>query len=693
MPKSKPAPKTQHLEYKEKIENEALDLVGNSHAKPGTSYLFKPLSPFHSYMDGYLADDENKKHGETYHRSEHSPHKDKKVNKYYAKKMLNGDRAHLGAYANNFERTGDFFRVSRLPNGTRVILHPHTTPGDALLYDAILNYKLSLCKSLAKKIGNEDYIKAGFYNNYPCLMVYVKPASIHKAAENEYVPTDPALKAWANFLISIYVGYVNFEAKKKNIDIELVRRSSFGFLSPSIAVTVSSIRINVGIVPDAYVDVLADGLERLNEVLSYLHNKRKIKQSLPADCFYGKTAHKNYLKTGRAKNYATPVLDDIFQLLWQQVENGGKTTLQNMMRTSFCRDGISAKVYESLEEDAENFLAAMTAGLEWALSRMAVTKKGKGKQLSFDNNGTIAYPLSTRAEAIEKKFEDTKFWDFIRQVTTAAKENYNDNADIQALIKDINTRAKHQFVSGIYKQLEVLNELILLDVLKQQTAVPSRSFEDGYGSDSEDEAPFDDETVHSRKLIVSNGMRATLATLLAIGSKLKDFSLYVDSAYYEIAYGIDLLESFEDQAITLRKPVAMTTASTYLFDVNACVTDGVATKSNFNTFANKTKNKFLVLDTTSATTDQMHNYVKFFSQTRARSMIFVSSGLKNEQLGADKNAYGTIRLFTKNKSLLRNYYNTIKKKEPPVDSPISHEYRRAQKQLGAVPTISAIFKK
>lgn len=49
--------------------------------------------------------------------------------------------------------------------------------------------------------------------------------------------------------------------------------------------------------------------------------------------------------------------------------------------------------------------------------------------------------------------------------------------------------------------------------------------------------------------------------------------------------------------------------------------------------------------------------------------------------------------LTKNKPLLKSYYDDIKSKEPIVNSPISHKYHRAKKELGAVPTINAIFKK
>lgn len=459
--------------------------------------------------------------------------------------------------------------------------------------------------------------------------------------------------------------------------------------TPTVAVTGSSIRINTGIVPSEYVSILADGLKSLNQAIIELHNPARIKFALPVNCFYGSDAHKAYLTVDGKQKYATEALSDIFQILWQQVEKKGKTTLQNMMRTSFCRDGISAIVYQSLEENNENLFMSMANGLAWAASQMRIVDE----TLSFNNAREIHYPLTAQAEVVTTQINDATFWGFITRLFGDTFNHYRANPVMSILINDIHGKAYNRTVTGLYKRLEVLNELIFLSVLEKQAVLPARSFEDGYGSDSEDEESFESETVYTKKLIVSNGMRAILATLLVIGYKLTDFSLYADAAYYEVAYGAKLLKAFAGQSITLRKPVAMTTASVYLFDVNACVTDGVNARSNFDSFVTRTEQKTLVLDTTSATTDQMHEYVEQFSKTRAKAMMFVSSGLKNEQLGADKNSYGTIRFFTKDKPLLKSYYDTTKNKEPAVDSPISHEYRRTLKQLGAVPTARAILKK
>ncbi len=671
--------KTRSDDFKQPIEEYDSKKPGIKSAK---NYFFQPLCLFHSYIEPHFSDDKTKKHGETYHRSELSPHTDKEPEKFCKtdkgkKELKQGGRAHFGAYANNFERSGDSFKTppkkqkpSKISNGN------DKTTGNAALYDESLNYKLSLCESLAGLVSDKPNIKAGFYNNYPCVMVYIKPISIFKSAENTHKPSEATLEAWSNFLISIYVGYVNYKAAQQNIPIELVRRSSFGFTTPTISVTGNSIRISMGIVPDTYLQVLADGLNQLDQLISDIRDPEKNNRQL-INSFYGSDEHKKYL----CKKYATPNLTNIFHSLWQQVEKNGKTTLQNLMRTANCRDGIAAKVYQSLN-NGTNLLVAVTNATEWAISRLEI----KNDTLSF-NHDEISYDI-TSSENHEAIINDEKFWGFVNNIILSAKNNLPNFKDKSALIKALENKVRTKTISDIYNLLDVLNVLILISVLRKVSS--STKYEDGYESDSEEETTFDTETVYTKKLIVSNGMRAILAALLAIKNKLDAYSLFLDKAYYEVADAIKLINLIEGKFIHVEEKQE-SSCTVYLRDANACVTNGKA--DEYKVDINKIVQKILILDTTSSTTEQMHTHIENFSKSRATCLFFVSSGLKHEQFGADRNAYGTVRIFAKEKTVLDGYYDQIKKNEKSVNSPISHEYRRAEKKLGAVPTAAAMLKK
>ena len=102
--------------------------------------------------------------------------------------------------------------------------------------------------------------------------------------------------------------------------------------------------------------------------------------------------------------------------------------------------------------------------------------------------------------------------------------------------------------------------------------------------------------------------------------------------------------------------------------------------------------KVLIVDTTSATTEQHSLWLERFSQQENMQVIlFASSDFKNKQMGADKNPYGTIRVFAKNAAVRDAVITYLRQTEIPITSVLSHHYRRLMKELGATTQNAAIL--
>lgn len=110
----------------------------------------------------------------------------------------------------------------------------------------------------------------------------------------------------------------------------------------------------------------------------------------------------------------------------------------------------------------------------------------------------------------------------------------------------------------------------------------------------------------------------------------------------------------------------------------------------------------------------MQKHIKEAFEWGVEIIFLVSSGLKNEQCGADNNPYGTLRIVTKNKDELNNIYemgckilkeNTSCDSKPSSDVKASpnppsnifpsraHKIRKAYKRRGFVPRNIDFFRK
>ncbi len=664
--------------------------TASTHNKVG-ALIAQPLSRYRAYLTETPHENPPVQQVGLYPRSDKHPvaNSGTRVTRDSCENLANGDKAHMGDYTNPMQALGDEWE--------NINDDPEAVDGNGQLYNACLAYKSQIAKSIADKVGDQSHINVGAYNDYPCVMVFIKTNNVY-LPQGRKVYSDAALEAWVDVLLSLFIGLVKYRA---GVLIELVRRSSFNFCGPSGAPTGMSMRISVGIIPQAYADVLANALLELNNALAELQqNQANYKK--PRGIFYGSKDHKAYLSQRKKDPLELEACSNLLQVLFAKADTMNKSTLQNMVRAAFSLESLSSQVFNYLSTHAgASVVDAFVHAIEWAVGRFKLEKKTKTTlRLTFDQgDGAIIYDQGNALPVVSMALEDERFWRLVDDIISNARTlNFVEPTFRVALSKLTIARAS-QRLEDFHYQLEALNMGIFVHAVN---ASPTKGFPDAYGSDSEEEGLIGDRLVSAKKLIVHNGMRAILATLMGIREHYltKDPSfnahVYVGAAYYEVMSGIKLLSKHYKKSVGAVGSVSvakrLVDANVLIIDLNACVIDGKATQ-DVTTLIGKSRGKILIFDMTSATTEQCQRYLGLavMAFERFNTAIFVSSGLKAEQLGADRNHYGTVRIFSTDKTVRDSIYAGIKAAEPPLESKISHHYRRTMKRLNGSPRNCLLF--
>lgn len=125
-------------------------------------------------------------------------------------------------------------------------------------------------------------------------------------------------------------------------------------------------------------------------------------------------------------------------------------------------------------------------------------------------------------------------------------------------------------------------------------------------------------------------------------------------------------------------------------------------KCNLLSELNGEQAEAIIFDYTSASTQRIRTAIELFIP-HARVLLLVNSGLKNEQIGADINTYGTLRILSDNSELVGRLTSMAKSiltmldeidgEDDPIELPKqAHNIRKCYKQIGATITSAAIFK-
>lgn len=636
-------------------------------------------APYQAHSNTYL---HSTPKGKGYYRS--SKHPIAKIkdtnpvnqrNKGHAKAALShGGRAHFGYFHNNLTCLGDRSCNKKHPKASS------TTPGDASLYDELLSARQAICAYMARKLSKLKHLKVSYYHEYPCLMILILPSSV---VQTHQKASDASLNNWSHFLSCYLEGALNATAALNNIPIEIIDRSSFGFLSPTLAPTDDSIRLNTGIIPKAYQSIIIKTLTHLDATLGKLTKSLAESYPIPKDSFFLTDEFKNYRKNRRNKN-----IGNIVELLWEPVDTMNKTGIYNIMRSNFAHKGIAKSAFKSLLSDRDNHDNALMNAISWALDQLYITDQRK---LTFNQSDNINYNIRfDTTHSIDITWYDKPFWDTIKSIHDKLATIEDKLPILETTLAMIKSAYNNGELNQLYAKLEAVQDALLIQA---GMLAEDADLEDGYGSDSDEEDTTEETTVYSRKIITNNGMRAIIGALIAVSINKKELKLLLDRSYYEIQSALPLITSINGINVFQKKKLSE--ASVYLTDATPCITDGNASKimdcldeDGLDQFAGK----IMIIDVTSATIETMRTYYQAFKRSRSPLLCLVSSGLKNEQLGSDNNAYGTIRLFSKSKTTVETAYARIRNNEEPVQSIISHLLRRIMKSVGATPTNACIMR-
>lgn len=535
-----------------------------------------------------------------------------------------------------------------------------------------------------------------------------------------------AQHAWTNIALSFFVGIVNCAAQQNGLDIELVRQASFGSLTPTIAPCDQSFRINVGIIPLEFVDILISCLTRLNAALILLNSKGNEEKHhdldfrLPENNFLVTEIYKKYKtemtkinneeknpaskkkqkkkpevkqnestpkKSRKVKPKILPTAKNILELAWAKVDTGGYSTAHNLMRTSNAHDGFSAVVYKeaakssihSPTNDAQIFLNA----LRWGFGRMEVVKERSKLKLTYHQD-TIKFEKLRKNNA---KITDDAFFNCIHFICESIDKEYRSYRQLSSTQSSYTQERRlllsyiaDKTVGRLYYSLAMLIEFLHINVIEN---APGDEDHD-YGSDSD----IEDDDEFAKKLIVQSGMRATMAALHAASEFLypdylkndEKYPLFIHGAYYEVENAVKKSKKFN----CINNLAKISKAEILIHDANICETSNNVHKKL--TSDQLSKFKIIIIDSTSSTIAKHGKWVKLFkNQSQMQALLFVSSGLKNETLG-DNNTYGTVRIFAKIKETKDQLYTLITSKQSPIKSAISHRLRIAMKKMGCTPT-------
>ncbi|CAN8004930.1 unnamed protein product [Ixodes pacificus] len=554
------------------------------------------------------------------------------------------------------------------PETPRLVYEP------AFLYDLLLAYKKFVCvrvENLFNKRGVADgKMEVYLANEYPCIMV--------KIEEFNNVPKET--RSLYNIAIAYFVAITNKIAQLDNIPVELVIRSSFGHNIPSVAQTRTSFRINIGIVPEIYTEVLVKSLIQLNNrVLVPLFN---LKFLLNLDAVQIENHNEEvamYNDRKKSNDKSQPVCmwsehEALFKILTKVGDYTGRRVSAHIIRREKHIDLLANYVSEELDRSQPN----LGNPLIKLLGQLSYCERPVLNVAEEDYNKISLHKFSVEEENPQIK-KDFVFWRIMQYVVLAL--------DVKGIPEAMEARR----LTGLYGTLEKLN----LEFIRNSGC---QEAQDGCGSDSDCEvrgAP----SFYSKKLTVATGMRAiNLAQFLSIYHlRQSGFNprAYAEKCFFETKEAIETVSDiFTLLGLQSSAQQHRGDATVRYVDLSYCAACGPESISLRDVLNRISKNDVVVLDYTSTNTEKISTAVSIFIK-KVEVVILVSSGLKNEQLGADMNPYGTIRIVARDRRLLNELYFVLKKVLEQGEELLPkhlHRIRKAYKNAGAVVTNKAIYR-
>lgn len=575
------------------------------------------------------------------------------------------------------------------------------------LYDQLIEYKCRMCEIAIEEFNAEfanvvdSNIHVYYQNRYPCLLVHVK-ASGRGQVPSQSLEARYLNEIWVAFAIAI----INYHAYVESIPTETVRRASFGQNLPGIAVTDATFRISMGLVPEIFVrKVLVKSFLKLNEIIPQILNAKIGLSSIELEKINADISI--YNEKHRAKDAEQHVVefwtadDTFFDVLHKVGDASGCKVCVQLNKERRYIDLLINYVLNEL------FCSGESAHIVTPLRKFLKHLNYGGNEVTLTvkdiKSHQHIYAIPKRdfvenASVNETIQNDSNFWDCIEKISMAFEKR-----SISTLCNAVASKRMH----GIYRSIEEANLELIMNSGDQKC-------EDGYGSDSDCEIDITiDGTAkrkvyRSKKVITATGMRALYAAafLIKYHSGVENFRY--EHSYFEIP---DAIQSVLDAHLNFDVK-QKTDQKILMIDMNYCNASGnpdaghvdlEEIKRNELATLNGKKSAAIVFDCTSSTTDQIRAAIELFIPY-TEIVIVVTSGLKNEQIGADVNPYGVIRIICNDGELIDHLCDMVKSILTQIDRmdgfddnielPMhAHNIRKCYKQIGATVTSQAIFKR
>jgi hypothetical protein len=637
--------------------------------------IYYPRSEYHCrYPALFLMNDSSR--WSTYHRSHFKRIEGEKTNAFT---FLGNQK---NAIAGIYPKTGCFYNPLRFKNYQKAIQPIEKTDiiqsSPASWYDRLLNQQKNMAFYIVHQIKQSDaHFLINADNHYPCILFTLpKP------------PAEKNPKTWSQFLLVYFIAFTNKLALERGINIEIVRRSSFGSLRPSVADCGESVRVNLGLIPHAYADCIIEAMLHLKTLFD---EPAIFQRQFKPDALKETLQQYNETKSTPEKNIDIHLKETLWDTLWAAGDSSNRSFASQFFRKAYVVEYLIDLILEaSLKDSLENLIEqkdpdVFVRPLETILSKICLDKARLCINIHTDSLKQYTW---NKAHQIK---EDT-FWDLAKDFGQRLGLSLEDPV-FKRLIKEQKTEDFHNC-------FEAWLANFAFQPAKDETV------EDGYGSDSDEEVDIDidDEmlTIYAKKFITATGMRAIQLSYAAArmylcdnyGIDLLNITVDTTNMYYETnealldKYAIPLDDTGKRKKKTLKSNLGF-------FDLNHC--NATQNREKMNVFSTvEAQDRICVLDITSSTTEEVHHALRslWLNRPNLEIILTLSSGLKNEQNMSDYNPYGTVRIFAKDPEAMNKIYHDLISLEESADykhPKESHLLRRTAKITGMTLTNKAIL--
>ena len=652
--------------------------------------------------------------------------------------------AHVGAYKN----------PASLPSYAKKLeQHTSATKGYANLRDMLLWYRYRMAKTVEETFSsltsNSQPIKikerrAGsreisrpivcVENKYPCVLVFLSALNpgVDDNAESRYWSEKPEM--FQLVLISSFVAYMNRAAEKENIPIEMVLRSSFGHNLPSVSDVGKGFRISPGLVPLSYAKLIAKVLVEFGQVIKSafsvegppvvdsqmysdvcMYNAIKLKEKIDSYPIYSDLRKSDAYRVIAAGGKSLSVkFQSAFNSLWsgfRQISNrhSGKKGKGRISRVEL-KPGM--KIWEAIRCSGDSAGKSVLAecfrengSVDWFCDQVALALKNKDDYPIITALCHLVSLLVYRSGKVKRK-RITFSLNRASFLSSSFKEIYKTDSVfsniVDLLFKALTGKSGQAPNYALYSELDRMGVLFF----QQKRGKQEADYEDepDNGSDSECEVDYTFygkmERLYHVKIRVCSGMRAILmihhGVLRYIEKEgFRHYTQCITNMYFEVSEKtlscLKVAKRLTLKPLELNKGVDL-----YYFDLNENNAENKEqVEADLSDKLIQYSPAFLILDyTSSPLSDAVDALKSAFRQESVKSVILVSSGLKNDQAGLDFNPYGEIRIFCRSEPMKEALYNCILSGLSEDDKlwSQSHQMVRACKLRGLAPSFEGLFR-